>query len=121
MDNKETTVEENLKKALCEMLILALLCEREYHVPELTLAVLNKSGGTVSIMCPYVVLYRMLDQGYIQELPKRIAPDGRRRQYYSATEKGREYFKQIYQTYKNFIAGVNQLLESTGVDRGDVI
>jgi len=114
-------VEENLKKALCEMLVLALLCEKEYHIPELAATVLERSGGAISIMCPYVIIYRILDQGYIQELPKRIAPDGRRRQYYCATEEGRKYFQQLCQTYKDFIVGVNQLLESTGTNGGDVV
>ena len=45
-------VEENLKKALVEMLVLALLHQREYHAPELTQALSEYSGGAVNISFP---------------------------------------------------------------------
>lgn len=38
-------VEENLKKALVEMLMLALLHERAYYAPELNQALAERSGG----------------------------------------------------------------------------
>lgn len=38
-------MEENLKKALSELLVLALLHERDYHAPELTAAITERSGG----------------------------------------------------------------------------
>lgn len=59
---------------------------------------------------PYAILYRMIEQGYIQELPKRIAPDGRRRQYFGITEAGKAYFQEIWSVYKGFAAGVNRLV-----------
>ena len=62
------SVEENLKKALVEMLVLALLHEREYYAPELTQALAERSGGAVNITFPYAILYRMIDQGYIQDM-----------------------------------------------------
>lgn len=106
-------MEENLKKALCEMLVLALLHQQERHAPELSELISDYSGRAVNISFPYAILYRMIDHGYIQELPKRIAPDGRRRQYYGITEGGRAYFRQQRAIYESFIAGVNQLLAAT--------
>ena len=103
-------VEENLKKALVEMLVLALLYEREYHAPELTQALTDRSGGAVNISFPYAVLYRMIEQGYILELPKRKAPDGRRRQYYAISDAGRQYFRESWAIYKAFTAGVDRLV-----------
>ncbi|MCI9215426.1 MAG: PadR family transcriptional regulator [Oscillospiraceae bacterium] len=103
-------MEENLKKALLELLVLALLYERDNHVPELTAAIAERSGGTISIVFPYAILYRMIDQGYIQELPKRRAPDGRRRQYFGITEAGRTYFREILGIYRNFTGGVDRLI-----------
>ena len=105
-------MEENLKKALVEMLVLALLHQREYYASELTLALTEYSGGTVNISFPYAVLYRMIEQGYIQELPKRKAPDGRRRQYYGITQAGRQYFRENWAVYKAFTAGVERLVEA---------
>lgn len=105
-------MEENLKKALVEMLVLALLHQRAYHAPELTQALAEYSGGAVNISFPYAVLYRMIEQGYIQELPKRKAPDGRRRQYYGITAAGRRYFQENWSVYKAFTAGVDRLVDA---------
>ena len=52
-------VEENLKKALVEMLMLALLHERAYYAPELNQALAERSGGAVNVSFPYAALYRM--------------------------------------------------------------
>lgn len=105
-------MEENLKKALSEMLVLALLHERDYYALELSGAILERSNGAIEITFPYAILYRMIEQQYIQELPKRIAPDGRRRQYFGITETGKGYFQQIWKVYKTFTSGVNQLVTS---------
>ena len=106
------SIEDNLKKALVEMLVLALLHEREYYAPELTQALTERSGGAVNITFPYAILYRMIDQGYIQELPKRKAPDGRRRQYFGITDAGRRYFQETWDVYKAFTAGVDLLVNA---------
>lgn len=105
-------MEENLKKALSEMLVLALLHERDYYALELSGAIMERSNGAIEITFPYAILYRMIEQQYIQELPKRIAPDGRRRQYFGITETGRDYFQQIWTVYKVFTSGVDQLVTS---------
>ena len=105
-------VEENLKKALVEMLMLALLHERAYYAPELNQALAERSGGAVNVSFPYAALYRMIEQGYIQEMPKRKAPDGRRRQYYGITDTGRQLFQESWSVYKAFIAGVDLLVDS---------
>ena len=105
-------MEENLKKALSEMLVLALLHERDYYALEMAPAIAERSNGVISITFPYAILYRMIDQQYIQEMPKRIAPDGRRRQYFRITEMGRDYFQQIWTVYKTFTSGVDRLVAS---------
>ncbi|MCI9443731.1 MAG: hypothetical protein HFF69_03315 [Oscillospiraceae bacterium] len=105
-------MEENLKKALVEMLVLALLHQREYYAPELTQALTEYSGGAVNVSFPYSILYRMIEQEYIQEMPKRKAPDGRRRQYYGITHAGRRYFQENWAVYKSFTAGVDRLVEA---------
>lgn len=111
-------MEENLKKALSEMLVLALLHERDYYALELAPAIEERSNGAIAITFPYSILYRMIEQEYVQELPKRIAPDGRRRQYFGITETGRDYFRQIWATYQSFISGVNQLVSNVLETRG---
>ena len=99
-----------MKKALSEMLVLALLHERDYYALELAPAIMERSNGAIAITFPYAILYRMIEQEYIRELPKRIAPDGRRRQYFGITETGRDYFQKIWTIYQAFTSGVNQLV-----------
>ena len=107
-------VEENLKKALVEMLMLALLHERAYYAPELNQALAERSGGAVNVSFPYAALYRMIEQGYIQEMPKRKAPDGRRRQYYRITEAGVRYLADLLSLYHRITNGVALLLGEEG-------
>lgn len=120
MENSRTaaSMEENLKKALVEMLVLALLHQREYYPSELMQALTDYSGGAVNISFPYAILYRMIEQGYIQERPKRKSPDGRRRQYYGITQTGRRYFQENWQVYKAFTAGVDRLVEIVFKEKG---
>ena len=107
-------MEENLKKALSELLVLALLHQREYYALELAPAMAEHSGGAITITFPYAILYRMIEQGYIQELPKRAAPHGRR------TEAGRAYFQEIWGTYRRFAAGVDRLVSGVLGEEGGV-
>jgi len=46
----------------------------------------------------------------ILESEKRIAPDGRRRQYYVVTPKGKEYLAAMTKTYNRFMEGFNRVL-----------
>lgn len=104
-------MEENLKKAVTEMLVLALLREEDMYAAQITQALEDRSGGVLTIVFPYAVLYRLIDFGYITEAYKKIAPDGRRRQYYQITEKGRRYGAELRELYWRFTGGVRLLLE----------
>lgn len=106
--------EDNLKKALTEMLLLQLLSKREYYIGELTETLRINSNSTLSIVFPYSALYRLQQSEYITETRKRPAPDGRRRQYYAITDAGRIYLEQLIQTYDKFICGVNAVLKEGG-------
>lgn len=112
LNNKQPLLlEENLKKALTELLILQLLSAREYYIGELTATLHARSGGALSIVFPYGAVYRLQQSGYITESGKRSAPDGRRRQYYSITEKGTGYLHQLLDIYRRFTQGVHAVLE----------
>lgn len=111
------SLEENLKKALTEMLILALLRKREYYIGELTSDMEKLSRGALSIVFPYGVIYRMTRAEFIVESQKRTAPDGRLRQYYRITAEGAEYLSQLLSVYRRFIAGVADIL--TEVDSNE--
>lgn len=104
------SLEENLKKALTELLVLHLLSHREYYIGELTATLHEKSGGVLNIVFPYSAVYRLQQSGYIMESEKRNAPDGRRRQYLKITKKGRAYWKQLLEIYQGFSKGIAAVL-----------
>lgn len=102
-------LEENLKKALTEVMILFLFGEEEHYIGELSLLLEKRSHGSLSIVFPYAAIYRLSQAGYLLESEKRIAPDGRLRQYYKITEKGRSHLETLMDIYQNFIQGVNDI------------
>ena len=108
-------LEENLKKAITELLILQLLSQREYYIGEITQAISDKSCATLNVVFPYAAIYRMEEAGYIRELPKRIAPDGRRRQYFSITPEGLVYLAQLRNVYATVTGGVAKILTEGAV------
>lgn len=110
-----SSLEENLKKALTELMILKLLSERDYYIGELTGTIRERSGNILSIVFPYAAFYRMIERGYIDEVKKRIAPDGRRRQYYQITDSGREYLSASINTYRQFMKGFEAILSGKEV------
>ena len=52
-------LEENLKKALTELLILFLFNEQEHYIGELSPLLEQRSHGTLSIVFPYAAIYRI--------------------------------------------------------------
>ena len=107
-------LEENLKKALTELLILFLFNEQEHYIGELSPLLEQRSHGTLSIVFPYAAIYRITNAGYLIETKKRNAPDGRLRQYYKITESGQDYLSELLSTYHSFFQGVNAILSGEG-------
>ncbi len=103
-------METNLKKAVTEMVALSLLSGEDMYAQQLMSALEERSGGALSIVFPYAALYRLIDSGYICEAYKKIAPDGRRRQYYQITDAGRGYLTELTAVYRRVIGGVDRIL-----------
>ncbi len=103
-------LEENLKKAVAEMLVLSLLSREDMHAPQIIRSLEEESGRALTMTSPYMLLYRLIEKEYILEAYKKIAPDGRR-QYYQITEEGRGYLEALKAVYRRVSAGVEQLLE----------
>ncbi|MBQ8039294.1 MAG: helix-turn-helix transcriptional regulator, partial [Lachnospiraceae bacterium] len=92
---KNFSLDENLKKAVTEVLLLHLLSDKDCYIGELTAIIREKSNGILNIAFPYSAIYRLQQSGYLVESEKRLAPDGRRRQYYRITKAGRDYLYQL--------------------------
>ena len=116
--NASTVLEENLKKALTEMLVLRLLSERDYYIGELGDTLKERSGGALSIVFPYAAIYRMEKYGYLYECEKRAGPDRRRRQYIAITDEGRVYVDRLIKAYAVISKGVQEVLEKGGLENG---
>ena len=103
-------LEENLKKALTELLILFLFSEEEHYIGELADLLKTRSHGVLTIVFPYATIYRVTQAGYMIETKKKTAPDGRLRQYYQITDEGRAHLRALLETYHVFFQGVNDIL-----------
>lgn len=104
-------LEEHLNRALTELLLLHLLSEREYYIGELNEALYAHGRSETPVLFPYSVFYRLLQAEYILESKKRNAPDGRRRQYYTVTDSGREYLSQLLEIYNRFSSSVAAIIK----------
>lgn len=106
-------MENNFKKAVTELLVLHLLHERAMYISEITAELARRSGERFQIIFPYAVIYRLIGFGYIHEIPKQRAPDGRLRQYYEITPQGTAYLQELQKFYTRFSDGVAQILGSS--------
>lgn len=109
-------LEDNFKKAMSELLLLFLLSEKDCYIGELTAALSRRSGNILSMVFPYAAVYRLEQGGYIVEIGKRIAPDGRRRQYLRITDAGRIYLRQLLEAYSRLSQSVANILEGEKKD-----
>lgn len=108
------SLEENLKKALTELIVLHLLSEKECFIGELTAAIKERSQNVLTIVFPYGAIYRLQQAGYIAETAKKTAPDGRRRQYMTITDLGIVRLSQLIDTYNRFSAALADVLNTGG-------
>ena len=76
-ERKANGLEDNLKKALTELLILFLFSEEEHYIGELSPLLEARSHGVLSIVFPYAAIYRISQAGYLEETKKKTAPAGR--------------------------------------------
>ena len=112
-------LEENLKKALTELLVLRLFSEKERYIGELPELIEARSHGDLSIVFPYAAFYRIYKAGLITEQKKRVAPDGRLRQYYAITEEGQAHLNALLDTYARISRAVSSVLEPLEEKEGE--
>lgn len=104
----ESGLNLKLKKALAEMLFLAILNEKPRPILEVVDLLDEKSMGACKMQFPYAIVYRMEECGYIVEDGRRMTPE-RRRTFYALTEEGRAYLEILKKDYAAFIGGVENL------------
>lgn len=107
-------LEEKMKKATCEMLTLFLLDKHEMYVNEVATELERLSNGVFTVSFPYAVIYRIERHGYVQLKDKHLAKDGRLRQFYEITDKGRSYLSELLTSYNKMEKGISAILDSDG-------
>ena len=99
-----------LKRGSAELLILALLDERERHGYDLARLIGERSHGAISfhVASLYPTLYRMEDKGLIEGRWVEKAGQ-RRRRYHRVTTAGRKTLASQRSVWENFFNGLNRV------------
>lgn len=99
-----------LKRGSAELMILALLDERERHGYEIARLIAERSLGAINfhVASLYPTLYRMEDKGLLEGRWVEKAGQ-RRRRYYRITAAGRTELKAHRTVWENFFEGLHRV------------
>jgi DNA-binding PadR family transcriptional regulator len=109
MDTPESLARE-LKRGSAELLVLALLEERERHGYDLARLIEERSGGAISFHAAslYPTLYRLEDEDLIEGRWVERAGQ-RRRRYYRLTPGGRKALVRQRGVWQSFVLGLDRV------------
>src|SRR5262245_47940385 len=102
--------DRELKKGSAELLILALLDERDRHGYELARLIERRSGGELKfhVASLYPILYRLERRGLIQG--RWVEKSGeRRRRFYRLTAEGQTVLDAQRRSWSAFFAALNRV------------
>lgn len=102
-----------------ELLILALLKERDMYVYEIVKSVEKYSEGSLAISqnTLYTSTYKLIGEGMLSEYTK-LAGKRRTRVYYHLEPKGEEYLSQLQENYRRNTGGVQSIMNA--IEDGNV-
>ena len=103
-------LERELKRGSTELLLMALLEERERHGYELGRLIEQRSQGTIRLQAAslYPTLYRLEREGFLEgRWVER--PGVRRRRYYRLTRTGRKRLASHRSVWESFFAALNRV------------
>ena len=105
-----TSLERELKRGSAEVLILALLEQRQRHGYEIGQLIADRSDGAISfhVASLYPTLYRLEDRGLIEGrwVEK---PGQRRRRYYRLTASGRKILASQRNVWQTFFLALDRI------------
>lgn len=107
IDEKNSAV-PSLKKALTPMFMLALLEVRPMYVNEMISIMESESDGIYAMSYPYDVVFRLTENDYMIPI-KKEKRDGRRRQIYTISNKGKAYLLELKESYNNYMSSVDNI------------
>jgi transcriptional regulator len=105
-----TLLERELKRGSTEVLILALLDERQRHGYDISRLIDERSGGAITFHTAslYPTLYRLEDKGLIEGRWVERAGQ-RRRRYYRLTASGRKVLAQQRSVWDTFFLALDRV------------
>ena len=78
------------------------------YVSEMVSIIENESDGVSQVSYPYDVVFRLTENDYM--IPtKKEQRDGRRRQLYTISDKGRLYLQELKTLYENSMKSIDNL------------
>lgn len=101
--------EDYFKRAVNPMLILSLLQERPKYAYEMTQELKERTDGEYNMPLLYPVLYRLQNQGYIEEDKKIISQNNRVRNYYRLTPQGVAHLEEMQREFTRLCRHVANL------------
>src|SRR6266571_3352683 len=103
-------LERELKRGSAEVLILALLEQRQRRGYEIGRLIADRSDGAISfhVASLYPTLYRLEDKGFIEGRWVERA-DQRRRRYYRLTASGRKVLARQRTVWQTFFAALDRV------------
>jgi PadR family transcriptional regulator PadR len=109
-----TVLARELKRGSTQLLILALLEERDRHGYDIARLIAERSEGAISfhVASLYPTLYRMEDKDLIEGRWVEKAGQ-RRRRYYRITRVGRAVLASQRSTWENFFHALNRVARIT--------
>lgn len=104
--------QENFKRGCAEVLALYLLSKEDMYGYQITQLMEEKSGGRFTMLegTLYLILYKLVDAGYIKSYTKLVGKK-RTRKYYHLEEAGREYLNEILNEYDEVTLGISLILD----------
>ena len=99
----------SMNKALTPMLLLAALELKPMYINEIVTMLEKESDGVYKTSYPYDIVYQLTENDYIIPI-KKIQKDGRRRQLYVISDKGKTYLEMLLSDYKRYTYGIDMLI-----------
>ena len=102
---------DNFKRGTVDLVVLAVLQNKDMYGYEIVKAIKEKSGGNFEIPLGtlYPVLYRFVENGYLSDRDEVV--NKRLRKYYHLEEKGKSFYEEMLSEYKKISTGVDMIIE----------
>jgi transcriptional regulator len=106
----DSLLDREVKKGSAEMLVLALLEDRQRHGYEIAKLIEARSGGAIVFQAAslYPILYRLERRGVLEGRWVEKAGE-RRRRFYRLTPAGREVLKRQRSFWKEFVQALDRV------------